>query len=130
MKLRLLLAIALGAVTFVASSGDDCLAQTGTNFSNSSGAGQVADLKDQLEKGLKCRRPQEFAFVAAVVLKVEQGDLSRELVVGTFGYARKRANKVGTKYAFPYFQRGLEERAKLAGTPLNINTTDLYPVVR
>ncbi len=130
MKLRLLLAIGLGAAAFVASSGGDCVAQTGTNFSNSSGAGQVADLKDQLEKGLKCRRPQEFAFVAAVVLKVEQGDLSRELVVGTFSYARKRASKVGTKYAFPYFQRGLEERAKLAGTPLGINTSDLYPVIR
>jgi hypothetical protein len=129
MPLRLLLAIGACAIGFAACSGE-CSAQTGTNFSNSSGAGQIADLKDQLEKGLKCRRPQEFAFVAAVVTKVENGDITRQIVVETFSYARKKATKVGTKYAFPYFARALEERAKQAGTPLNIDTTDLYPVVR
>lgn len=129
MHLRLLLAICVGAMVIVASGGE-CIAQTGTNFGNSSGAGQIADLKDQLEKGLKCRRPQEFAFVAAVVEKVENEDLTRQIVVETFAYARKKATKVGTKYAFPYFARALEERAKQAGTPLNIDTTDLYPVVR
>jgi hypothetical protein len=107
-----------------------CYAQIGTNFSNSSGANQVAGLKDQLEKGLKCRRPQEFAFVQAVLVKVDNGDISRQMVVETFAFARKKATQVGHKYAFPYFQRGLEERAKLAGTPLNIDTTDLYPVIR
>jgi hypothetical protein len=130
MTSRLLLAACLGTLFLFAASGTNCFAQTGTNFSNSSGAGQVADLKDQLEKGLKCRRPQEFAFVAAVLAKVESGDLTRQLVVETFAYARKKATKVGHKYAFPYFQRALEERAKQAGTPLNIDTTDLYPVVR
>lgn len=129
MNLRLLLAICAGAIVFLATSGE-CWAQSSTNFSNSSGAGQVAGLKDQLEKGLKCRRPQEFAFVAAVVAKVDNGDLTRQIVVETFAYARKKATKVGHKYAFPYFARALEERAKQAGTPLNIDTTDLYPVVR
>ncbi len=130
MTLHRMLAAAVVVLGLQACFALECYAQASTNFSNSTGAGEVAGLQDQLEKGLKCRRPQEFAFVQAVVVKVNQGDLSRQLVVETFAFARKKATKVGHNYAFPYFQRGLEERAKLAGTPLDIDTTDLYPVIR
>jgi hypothetical protein len=128
MTLRHLLAIAIVTLVSGACLGEQCYAQT-TNF-GADGGGQVSGLQDQLEKGLKCRRPQEFEFVDAVVAKVEHGDLSRQIVVETFAFARKRAAKYGTKYAFPYFQRGLEERANKAGTPLNIDTTNLFPQTR
>jgi hypothetical protein len=130
MPIRKLLAVAVAAIAILSIWGSTCAAQTSIDFSNSSGAGQVAGLQDQLEKGLKCRRPPEFAFVRAVVQKVNDGAISRQMVVETFAFARRKAHQVGHNYAFPYFQRGLEERAKKAGTPLDIDTTDLYPVVR
>jgi len=67
-------------------------------------------LKDQLEKGLQARRPQEFAFIAHVVSRVEEGSLPRSLVDSTFLWARSKR-----PYPFPYFERGLKVRAKKAG---------------
>lgn len=68
------------------------------------------DLKDTLEKGLKARRPVEFNFIALVVNKVNDGTLPVSLVNSTFLWARKHR-----PYPFPYFERGLRERAKKAG---------------
>jgi len=71
------------------------------------------DLKDTLEKGLKARRPNEFAFIAHVVHKVEQGKLPLELVNSTFLWARRQPD-----VPFPYFERGIRERAKRLGISL------------
>lgn len=68
------------------------------------------DLQIQLEKGLKCRRPVEFAFVEHVVDMVAEGTLPRGLVDSTFLWARRQG-----RYPFPYFQRGLKVRAARLG---------------
>jgi hypothetical protein len=73
----------------------------------------VADLKDQLEKGLRARLPREFAFIAQVVDMVEHGRLPLELVVGTFHWAREKATY--KRYPFPYFEQALRIRARRQG---------------
>lgn len=52
-------------------------------------------LKDQLEKALRARRPQEFAAIAMVLESVEQGTLPLDIVQTSFNWSRKkRANRV------------------------------------
>ncbi len=75
---------------------------------------EVVTLKDQLEKGLKARRPVEFAFVATVVGMVKEGQLSTELVLSTFHWARKQRKY--RRYIFPYFEAALRKRALDEGT--------------
>jgi hypothetical protein len=70
-------------------------------------------LKETLEKGLKARRPSEFAFIEHVVNKVENGQIPVTLVTSTFLWARRHPG-----VPFPYFERGLRERAKKAGISL------------
>lgn len=67
------------------------------------------DLKQQLEKGLKARRPIEFDYVAKVVTLVENGTLPRTLVDSTFGYARRQPRPL------QYFEFALQFRAKKIG---------------
>src|SRR5262249_6913065 len=67
------------------------------------------DLKQQLEKGLKARRPVEFEYVAQVITLVENGTLPRALVDSTFGYARRQPRPL------QYFEFALQYRAKKAG---------------
>jgi len=71
-------------------------------------------LKDVLSKGLKARRPEEFAFVDRVVKMVNHRQLSREMVQSTFLWARKKSND----FPFVYFERGLKARARDAGVNL------------
>jgi hypothetical protein len=70
-------------------------------------------LKDTLEKGLRARRPEEFAFIALVVEKVNDGSLPLALVDSTFLWARKRDT-----YPFQYFQEAIRVRAKKIGVDL------------
>ena len=79
-------------------------------------AAEEPSLKDTLEKGLRARRPVEFQFIAQVVTLVDQGQLPRKLVLGTFHYARKKGNP---KYPFPYFQQALILRAAKIGVQIN-----------
>jgi len=79
-------------------------------------AAEVADLKDQLEKGLKARRDEEFRFVATVVAMVESKHLPLDLVQSTFLWARKKAKY--NRYPFPYFEQALRERAKDLDIPI------------
>lgn len=72
--------------------------------------GTTTSLKQQLEFGLKARRPTEFRFIANVVQMVDQGKLSMKLVKSTFQWARHRR-----PYQFPYFERGLRLRAARLG---------------
>ncbi len=81
-------------------------------------AADVANLKDQLEKGLKARRPEEFAFLATVVTMVDNKQLPLELVLGTFHWARKNVKYKEKEYAYPYFERGLRERAAELGVTI------------
>jgi len=73
----------------------------------------VLDLKQQLEKGLKARRPSEFAFINLVVAMVENDSLPMDLVKSTFLWARKKG--LSTRYPFPYFERALRIRAAKQG---------------
>ena len=77
------------------------------------GKAASASLKKTLEAGLKARRPQEFAFLATVAQKVEDGALPRSLVESTFFWARRQG-----RYPFVYFESGLRSRAKRLGIVL------------
>lgn len=70
---------------------------------------KLLDLKGQLEKGLKARRPVEFDYIAQVITLVENGALPRSLVDSTFGYARKQPRPL------QYFEFALQFRAKKVG---------------
>lgn len=72
------------------------------------------DLKQQLEKGLKARRPSDFAFISCVVTKVELGLLPRKLVDQTLSYARNRSRE----YPFLYFEFALRKQAQKLGVSL------------
>ena len=74
---------------------------------------EVADLKDQLEKGLKARLPADFAFISKVVMLVEEEKLPLKTVKAVFQWARDKGAK--NNYPFPYFQRALKIRAKKLG---------------
>ena len=76
--------------------------------------GPVVSLKDRLEKGLKLRRPVEFAFVAKVVKMVDAGELPQSLVDSTFLWARRQDRS----QPFPYFKHGLRLRAEREGIDL------------
>jgi hypothetical protein len=74
------------------------------------------DLKTQLEKGLKARRPVEFEYIAQINSMVEDGSLPRSLVTSTFGWARHKPTR-----QLQYFQFALQARAK----NLNVKLPDL-----
>jgi len=78
------------------------------------GVAQSLDLKQQLEKALKARRPTDYAFIAQVVKQVEAGRLPRKLVDQTLGYARSRSQK----YPFIYFEFALKKQAEKIGVSL------------
>lgn len=79
-------------------------------------SGVVADLKSQLEKGLKARRPQDFVFIKKVVEKVANDELSVELVKSTFQWARENGRY--KNYPYPHFEQALRLRAKKLGITL------------
>jgi hypothetical protein len=76
-------------------------------------AAQVADLQEQLEFGLKTRRPAEIAFIARVVTLVEQDRLPLALVKSTFQWARPKQPR-----PFPYFERAMRIRAARIGVQI------------
>lgn len=78
------------------------------------GAGQVPDLKQTLNYGLKARLPSEFAFIRHVNQLVEEKKLSRAMVLRTFSWARGQNDKM----PFPYFQFALRAQAKKFGVQL------------
>lgn len=75
----------------------------------------VADLKDQLENGLRARLPREFAFLARVVALVRTGEMSAEMVTSTYNWARRKHPR---PYPYPYFEAALRMRAREAGIDL------------
>ena len=79
-----------------------------------SGSAVQVTLKQQLEQGLKCRRPIEFAFVDHVAARVEQGKLPIKLVNICYDWSLKRS---GFR-PWVYFQRSLTELARREGFTL------------
>ena len=51
---------------------------------------QQATLNELLRSVLKCRRPEEFAYVNLVTAKVDAGELPVALVLSMMQWARKR----------------------------------------
>lgn len=78
--------------------------------------GQVANLKDTLEKGLKCRLDREFAFVDLVVIAVDERRLPEKMVLEMFTYARRK----NQHRPFVYFERGMIIRAAELGVKLEV----------
>jgi hypothetical protein len=85
---------------------------------------QQANLNELLRSVLKCRRPQEFAYVNLVTAKVDSGELPVALVLSMMQWARKRSrqevenHRRKTDIPFPYFQEGMHRRAAEIGVSL------------
>lgn len=110
-SLQLPLTLAVVAVAFATTtpnlaSGEDAVRQ-------GSVSAEIAGLQDQLNSRLKARRPEEFAFIALVVQKVQQDELPLELVNTTFQWVLK--NKKKERFPFFYFQTILRIRAAELG---------------
>ncbi|HEX4130103.1 MAG TPA: hypothetical protein VHZ24_08675 [Pirellulales bacterium] len=105
MKCRLFLFVALALLVATAihvqAAGP---AAIGTN------PGIAIDLKTQLEKGLRARRPVEFAYIAEVVAMVEVGAIPKSLVDSSFLWARKQRSR-----QLQYFQFALQRQANRIG---------------
>ena len=86
-------------------------ASTGT--SGVAAAASVADLQEQLERGLLARRPVELAFIQRVVTLVQTGRLPLGMVKSTFQWARPKKPR-----PFPYFERAIRVRAAQIGVPI------------
>ncbi len=91
---------------------------------------QQATLNELLRSKLKCRRPEEFAYINLVTQKVDAGVLPVALVLSMMKWACRRAaeeiaaGRRTTDIPFPYFQEGLHRRAADIGVnlpPFNVN---------
>jgi hypothetical protein len=71
-------------------------------------------LEDRLKAGLKCRKPEEFAFVATVAQFVDQKKLTPDLVLSTYRWAIEQR----PDFPFYYFQYGLRRRASAIGVSI------------
>lgn len=94
---------------------------------------QQATLNEILRSVLKCRRPEEFAYVNLVTAKVESGELPLPLVLSMMNWARKRARQEveaerrKSDIPFPYFQEGMHRRAAEIGVSLPAFTVNVGP---
>lgn len=67
--------------------------------------------KQMLKTGLKARRQEEFEYIDEIVRLVNIGYLEKNMVLGTFFYARQCSSYI----PLPYFQQALVDRAKKDG---------------
>jgi hypothetical protein len=94
---------------------------------------QQANLNETLRSILKCRRPEEFAYVNLVTAKVDAGELPLAMVLSMMQWARKRArqevqaHRRQTDIPFPYFQQGLKLRAAEIGVDLPEFSVNIGP---
>lgn len=100
---------ALLSLLCVGKPGAQARAQTSANLETAA----ATTLRKTLEAGLKARRPQEFAFIATVAEKVEDGTLPRSLVESTFFWARRKG-----PVPFVHFESAIRLRAKRIGVVL------------
>ncbi len=120
-KYRLLSMAGFALLTLLPAMGVN--GQTGNGsatVTSRTSTGKVATLQQQLEKGLRLRRPNEFAYAERVATLVQQGQLPLKVVQGSFNYARRRDHR---RYPFVYFQRVLDLRAKKIGVTILPTTT-------
>lgn len=97
----------------VAFLGRRAAAQNPSTFQPGQGGRTEPTLQETLEKGLKARRPEDFAFIALVVGLVEEGVLSERLVRRTFLWARRKSRR-----EMQYFERALVILAARQGIKL------------
>ncbi|HEV2968363.1 MAG TPA: hypothetical protein VGY55_00140 [Pirellulales bacterium] len=90
-----------------------CIIPVAIGRAADTGTSTTPTLKDTLDNGLKARLPSEFAFVAKVIAKVDDGTLPLSLVESTFLWARRKPD-----HPFQYFQQGLTLRAQKIGVSL------------
>jgi hypothetical protein len=91
------------------------ISQLAVNFAHAADRGAVVsaggvtglDLKTQLQKGLRARRPVEFEYIDEIIALVDSGQLPRPLVTTTFVWAQKQPTR-----QLQYFQFALQTRAK------------------
>ena len=67
---------------------------------------RTVSLQDRLEKGLRARRPQEFAFIAKVCKLVDAKVIPRKMVDATFFWARRKR-----RWPYQYFEFGMRRQA-------------------
>ena len=67
---------------------------------------RTVSLQERLEKGLRARRPQEFAFIAKVSKLVEAKVIPRKMVDATFFWARRKR-----RWPYQYFEFGMRRQA-------------------
>jgi hypothetical protein len=114
----------LGAATLLAAAWHWAWTAPSTLRADEQTGEPVASLRDQLEKGLRARRPVEVQFVRRVAQLVDQRQLSLELVQGTFSWTVKKYRT--KKYLVPHFEQVLRQRAAKEGiTALNNVPTTL-----
>ena len=94
---RYFIVVATLALICTVTSNTNVLAQ------DSPGGVRVADLQDQLESGLRARLPGEFAFIARVIARVEDKQLTTGEVKSVFQWARRKNKRI----PFPYFERAM-----------------------
>ncbi len=107
MKLRQMMSLCVAVCIFMA------VVRVLPAVDGQNGTSGTPTLKDILEKGLRARRPEEFAFIATVLAKVDRGDLPRDVVQSTFLWARRQPS-----HPYQYFEEGLRQRAKKIGVVL------------
>jgi len=91
-----------------------CVAALPFSVRTANADGQNANLNETLRSVLKCRKPEEFAFVESVAAKVTQGDLPKDVVLSTMQWAKERR----PEFPFPYFKEGIKRRAAKIGVQL------------
>jgi len=116
LRAYLILALLVAALSGVTT---EAVAQLGKKPPKTNSSVQVT-LKQQLEKGLKCRRPVEFEYVEHVVKLVAEEKLPIDTVNIAFAWSRKR----NSYRPFVYFEAALTELAKREGIDI-LDGTDL-----
>ena len=101
-------------VCLLLSLGLSALPSPGAFADEPVGGAQVISLEDQLNTGLKTRRPEETEFIEQVARLVNEGKLPRKLVDSTFMWAVRRRQT----YPFPAFERALRLQADRLGVDL------------
>jgi hypothetical protein len=99
----LLRALAVGSLAVAALFAAPRLARAQSASINPTSPYVQITLKQQLEQGLKCRRPIEFQFVDHVADLVSRGKLPLDMVNICFAWSRQR----NSFRPFVYFQQSL-----------------------
>jgi hypothetical protein len=82
------------------------IARAGDPAAIGANPGIKIDLKTQLEKGLKARRPVEFKYIEELVVLVEAEAIPRSLIDSTFIWARKQPQRPLQHFQFALKARG------------------------